>query len=631
MYRDKYEVQMMMRFTEIHKFSDGTLQQIDEPLDYKVKEFRINRINPEAFEDKEDLPQPRELCWWTRQRGRLQTTEAEKSENKGRVRTEMELELEHTQQGSSYEVSATASIKKANDVVKFQALIDRKKVVITEDVIRQDLCLDDTDGAECLPNEEIFAELACMGYEKPPLKLTFYKAFFSSQWKFLIHTLVQCRKFNFSKYIFDSMVRNVDSPTKFLMVGKGFSGVETPLFASMLVQPQAVEVEEDVEVHAAPTPPSPTNTPSPPSQDPIPTPPQAQPATPSSPTQEQPTRISKSFMTLLNTFLETYATLSQKVVALEQDKHTQPLEIIKLKKRVKKRMHPNRGKIEAIDADQDINLVDVETQEEVANMDDELQGRIDNVSAAATKDVNVVEPTVFDDDEVTMTMAQTLIKMKAKKSRLLDEQIAKRLHDEEVEKAAAKKKQEKDDLEKAKGLQQQYDDKQENIDWNVIFKQIQEKHLDNIRKYQSLKRKPVSIAQARKNMIIYLKNMAGYKMEHSRGMTYDKVKPIFERECNKFQTLFKPDKDVEEPQKKRVLEETLLQESFKKLKAVEVLGSESTQETPTNDPKEMSEEDVQNMLEIVPVSEFKVESLQVKYPLIDWEIHSEGSSILENY
>nr|GEZ12844.1 monodehydroascorbate reductase [Tanacetum cinerariifolium] len=46
MFRDKYGVQMMMRFTEIHKFSDGTLQQIDEALDYRVKEFRINRINP---------------------------------------------------------------------------------------------------------------------------------------------------------------------------------------------------------------------------------------------------------------------------------------------------------------------------------------------------------------------------------------------------------------------------------------------------------------------------------------------------------------------------------------------------------------------------------------------------------
>nr|GFB20412.1 xylulose kinase-1 [Tanacetum cinerariifolium] len=72
---------------------------------------------------------------------------------------------------------ATVSIKKVNDVVKLRALIDGKMVVVTEDVIRQALCLDDADGMECLPNEEIFTELARMGYEKPPPKLTFYKAF----------------------------------------------------------------------------------------------------------------------------------------------------------------------------------------------------------------------------------------------------------------------------------------------------------------------------------------------------------------------------------------------------------------------------------------------------------------------
>ncbi|GJU22145.1 hypothetical protein Tco_1155487 [Tanacetum coccineum] len=45
-FRDKYGVQMIMRFNEIHKFSDGTLQQIDEALDYRVKEFMVNRMNP---------------------------------------------------------------------------------------------------------------------------------------------------------------------------------------------------------------------------------------------------------------------------------------------------------------------------------------------------------------------------------------------------------------------------------------------------------------------------------------------------------------------------------------------------------------------------------------------------------
>nr|GEU76053.1 hypothetical protein [Tanacetum cinerariifolium] len=529
----------------------------------------------------------------------------------------------------------------------------------TKDVIRQALRLDDVDGVECLPNEKIFTELARMGYEKPPPKLTFYKAFFSTQWKFLIHTIVQCvstkrtawNEFSCSMastviylatVIINAQVDDLSSHinqyttpaltqkvfANMRRVGKGFCGVETPLFATMLVQPQppVAEEEDGVEVPAAPIPPSITNASSPPLQEPITTPPQAQPAPPSSPPQEQQTDTSGSSMSILNTLMETYATLSQKVAHLEQDKIAQALEIIKLKKRVKKlekkRISKSLGlkrlrkvgtsqrvesstetvvgaqedaskqgaRIEAIDADEEITLVDMETQ---ADLGVELQGRKD-YDNAAIKDASAAEPTVFDDEE-------------------------------EVEQAAAKEKQEKDDLQKAKVLQQQYVDKNENIDWNVVVEQMQEKHIDNIKKYQSRKRKPISIAQARKNMIVYLKNMTGYKMEHFKGMNYDNVRPIFEREYNKVQTLFKPDKYVEEPQKKRVAEETLLQESFKKLKAVEVSCSESTQDTPTIDPKEMSKEDVKNMLELVPVSKFNVEALQVKYPLIDWEIHSEGS------
>nr|GEU80911.1 hypothetical protein [Tanacetum cinerariifolium] len=445
-----------------------------------------------------------------------------------------------------------------------------------EDVIRQDLRLDDADGVECLPTEVIFAELARMGYEKPPpnAKRMAWNEFSCSMASAVI-CLATGRKFNFSKYIFDSMVRNVDIPSKFLMyprflqvlinnqvddlsshttrytspaltqkvfanmrwVGKGFSGVETPLFATIIVQaqPQATEEEVKDEVPHAPTPPSLLQAQS---VSPPPSPPQAPPVPLSSPPQEQPTDTSESSISILNTLMETCVTLSYK------------------------------GKIAKIDANKDITLVDIETEFDLGA---ELQGRKDDDNAA-TKEVNATEPTVFDDEEVTMTMAQTLIKMKAEKARLLDEQMAKRLHDEEMH----------------------------------------EKHLDNIRKYQSLKRKPISVPQARKNMIVYLKNMVVYKMEHFKGMTYDKVRPIFEREYNKVQTLFKPDKDVAEPIKKRVAEETLLQESFKKLKADEVSGSESTQDTLIIDPKEMSEEDIQNMLQIVPVSKFKVEALQVK-------------------
>ncbi|GKD72327.1 hypothetical protein Tco_1330609 [Tanacetum coccineum] len=86
------------------------------------------------------------------------------------------------------EKPAETKVKTVNGESQIQALVDKKKVIITETSIRSDLHLEDADGTDCLPTATIFEELARMGYEKPSQKLTFYKAFFSPQWKFLIHT-----------------------------------------------------------------------------------------------------------------------------------------------------------------------------------------------------------------------------------------------------------------------------------------------------------------------------------------------------------------------------------------------------------------------------------------------------------
>ncbi|GJV65573.1 hypothetical protein Tco_1476401 [Tanacetum coccineum] len=136
----------------------------------------------------------------------------------------------------------SAKAKTVNGERQIQALVDKKKVIITETSIRSDLKLDDAEGTDCLPTATIFAELERMGYENLTQKLTFYKAYFSSQWKFLIHTILQClsakttswnefsstmasaiiclatnKNFNFSKYIFDNMVKNLEGGVKFLM------------------------------------------------------------------------------------------------------------------------------------------------------------------------------------------------------------------------------------------------------------------------------------------------------------------------------------------------------------------------------------------------------------------------------
>nr|GEW49185.1 hypothetical protein [Tanacetum cinerariifolium] len=65
-FRDKYGVQMIMRFNEIHKFSDDTLHQIDEALNYRVKEFKVNRMNPglnTRFWTRKDVDRSKEFMF----------------------------------------------------------------------------------------------------------------------------------------------------------------------------------------------------------------------------------------------------------------------------------------------------------------------------------------------------------------------------------------------------------------------------------------------------------------------------------------------------------------------------------------------------------------------------------------
>nr|GEZ85317.1 hypothetical protein [Tanacetum cinerariifolium] len=104
----------------------------------------------------------------------------------------------------------------------------------------------DAKGIECLPNEEIFTELARIGYEKPSTKLTFYKAFFSSQWKFLIHNILQCMSAKRTSWNeFSSSMAYV---VICLSTEKGCSGVETPLFEGMIVAQQVGEGAAEVNV-----------------------------------------------------------------------------------------------------------------------------------------------------------------------------------------------------------------------------------------------------------------------------------------------------------------------------------------------------------------------------------------------
>ncbi|GJU43935.1 hypothetical protein Tco_1201201 [Tanacetum coccineum] len=290
---------------------------------------------------------------------------------------------------------ATAKVKTVNGEVQIQALVDKKKVIITETSIRRDLQLADENGTECLPNATIFAELERMGYENLTQKLTFYKAFFSPQWKFLIHTILQClsakttawnefsstmasaiiclatnQKFNFSKYIFNNMVKNLEE----------------------LIADEAPN-DENVTTH---------------SNDPL---------------------LNGEERLKLNELMKLCTNLSQRFLDLENTMTSQSTEITKLKERVKKLERRNKSrtqglkmlrkgkKIADIDADEEVTLID-ETQGR--NYDNLMfdTGVLDEQKVEVEKVVSTTEVTTASATTITvdeLTLAQTLIEIKATK------------------------------------------------------------------------------------------------------------------------------------------------------------------------------------------------------------------------
>ncbi|GJY01255.1 hypothetical protein Tco_0359407 [Tanacetum coccineum] len=305
---------------------------------------------------------------------------------------------------------STVKAKTNNGEVQLQALVDGKKIIVTEASVRQ---------------------LARMGYEKISQRLTFYKAFFSSQWKFLIITILQClsakttawnefsstmasaiiylatnQKFNFSKYIFESMVKNLDNENKFLMYPSG------PTFN---VADEAIN-EENVSKH---------------SNDPL---------------------LSGKDSLQLKELMELCTNLQNRVLALETTKTSQPHKITSLKRRVKKLEKKKRSrtyklkrlykvglsvrvessedeglddqedaskqgrKIYDIDADEDITLENVHDAEITADP----VTTAGEVVTTASIEVSPASPT-------ELTLAQTLIKIKSAKPKVkgvvIEEQI----------------------------------------------------------------------------------------------------------------------------------------------------------------------------------------------------------------
>nr|GEU97482.1 hypothetical protein [Tanacetum cinerariifolium] len=161
-------------------------------------------------------------------------------------------------------------------------------------------------------------------------------------------------------------------------------------------------------------------------------------------------------------------------------------------------------------------------------------------------------------------------------------------------------------------INKEHEETYKNIDWNAALDHVQSKEPQYIKKYHGMKKKPQSKSRARKNMIFYLKNTEGYKMDFFKGMKYDEILPIFQAKFDaNMRFLFKSRKEMEAEDQEIIksINETHAQKAAKRRKL-----SEEAQEA----------EDLRKRLEIVKDEDDDVfveaTPLAQKVPVVDYQI-----------
>ncbi|GJZ21359.1 hypothetical protein Tco_0558398 [Tanacetum coccineum] len=282
---------------------------------------------------------------------------------------------------------------------------------------------DDAEGTDYLLTATIFEELARMG-----AKSTAWNEF-SSYMASLIICLATNQKFNLSKYIFDAMKKQ---PSK-------------------KAQRQEAKVPQDEAEHEESVPTS-SNDPQPSGED----------------------SMQLTDLMVLCTKLQTH------VLDLQKAKNAQAKEIAALKKRIQMLERRKMSRPTVLEDDEMPVEAKVDGKgEQSTKPDDSTAGEA--VTAASVEGSDV--PTTIEE----ITLAQTLIQIKAAKPKVADRLLAERLQ--------SKEREELTDKEKAK-----------------LFMELMEKRRKHfaVLRAQEKRNRPPTKAQKRTQMSTYLKHMGGY-------------------------------------------------------------------------------------------------------------------------
>ncbi|GKB73251.1 putative ribonuclease H-like domain-containing protein, partial [Tanacetum coccineum] len=369
---------------------------------------------------------------------------------------------------------STAMVKTIIWEAQLHALVDGKKIIITESSVRRDLQLAYEEDVDCLPNSTIFEQLTLMG--KPKRKDTQVPQP-SDPIENVIDEVVH-------KELGDSLVRAVTTASSLgaeqdsgdTIAQTRFESVSKHSNDSLLARDNTLQSDKD--------------------------------------------RLK------LDELMALCTTLQNRVLDLEKTKTTQHNEIASLKRRVKKLEKKNRitlvdeeslgedaskqERIDAIDADEEITLVSVHdvnvfAGEEVfvATIDDiTLAQALEEMKSTKPKKKGVAIQELV--EEANAALIETWDDIQAKID--VDYQLAERLQAQEQEELSIKEKA-------------------------TLFQQLLEKRRKHFatKRAEEKRNKPPTKAQQRKIMCTYLKNMEGYKLKDLKYKEFDSIQKMFDR------------------------------------------------------------------------------------------------------
>ncbi|GJX11773.1 hypothetical protein Tco_0201632 [Tanacetum coccineum] len=203
-------------------------------------------------------------------------------------------------------------------------------------------------------------------------------------------------------------------------------------------------------------------------------------------------------------------------------------------------------------------------------------------------------------------------------SRKLFEEEQARFNAEQEAKALTEQEQERLNLEEAWELQRQLDERQEvqtqatqEIDWSDPA----------VLRYHATQNRTFSKAEVRKNMIMYLKNQGGYKMNYFKGMTYEEIRTIFEKVWDQTQSFVPMDSEEEKESAKKAgggRKKSLGRKRGRKT------DDEERAKKQKLDDDDAEKAELKECLNIVEDEVEVIEPLSAKAPITDWGIHSLG-------